>query len=66
MTDRGHGGGDTAAQTREQLLALHEQARRRRNDAPLGGGEWEAASAEVGRLEIEIARIEREMVPPKV
>ena len=28
--------------------------------------EWEHASAEVGRIEIEIARIERAMDPPRV
>jgi hypothetical protein len=59
--------GDTPASTptRESLLVLHEAARRRRHAAPLGGKEWEAASDEVARLEIEIARIERAMVPPK-
>ena len=38
----------------------------RRNAAALGGHEWEQASAEVGRIEIEIARIERAMDPPRV
>jgi hypothetical protein len=51
--------------SRERLLVQHAEARRRRNQAALGGEEWEAASEEVARIEIEIARIEREMVPPK-
>jgi hypothetical protein len=58
-------GGPTPA-TREALLEQHAEARRRRNAAELGGHEWEQASAEVGRIEIEIARIERAMDPPRV
>ena len=59
--------GDTAqATTREELLALHLEARRRRNAAVPGSHEWEQASADVGRIEIEIARIERSMDPPRV
>ncbi|HET7829717.1 MAG TPA: hypothetical protein VFL03_09150 [Candidatus Limnocylindrales bacterium] len=52
--------------TREELLALHKAARARRNAAVLGGHEWEQAQAEVGRIEVEIARIERAMDPPRV
>jgi hypothetical protein len=52
--------------TREELLALHKAARARRNAAVLGGHEWEQAQAEVGRIEVEIARIERAMDPPQV
>jgi hypothetical protein len=65
MPDERHSDAPTRTATRESLLALHEQARRRRNAAPLGGKEWEEASHEVGRLEIEIARIERAMDPPR-
>ena len=54
------------ATTREDLLVQHAEARRLRNAAEPGGHEWEHASAEVGRIEIEIARIEREMDPPLV
>ena len=54
------------APTRESLLSRHADARRRRNAAPLGGPEWEQASAEVGRIEVEIARLERAMDPPRV
>ena len=52
--------------TREELLALHKAARARRNASELGGHDWEQAQAEVGRIEVEIARIERAMDPPQV
>jgi len=54
------------ATTREDLLVQHMDARRRRNAAEPGGHEWEQASVEVGRIEVEIARIERAMDPPLV
>jgi len=53
-------------QTREELLVLHREARARRNAAPGGGHEWEEAAAEVGRIEVAIAAIERAMDPPRV
>ena len=53
-------------ETREELLARHRAARARRNSAPLGGHEWEAAAAEVGRIEVAIAALERAMDPPRV
>jgi hypothetical protein len=56
----------TLPQTREELLVLHNAARQRRIHAEPGSHEWEQASAEVGRIEIEIARIERDMTPPKM
>ena len=52
--------------TREELLVLHRAAREHRLHAEPGGHEWEQASAEVGEIEIQIARIEREMTPPRV
>ncbi len=51
---------------REQLLVAHREARRRRNAAEPGSHAWEQASADVGRIETEIARLEREMDPPLV
>ena len=57
---------DAQATTREALLAQHAEARGRRNAAEPGGQAWEHASAEVGRIEIEIARVERAMDPPLV
>ena len=52
--------------TREELLVLHREARRRRIAAEPGSHEWERASADVGRIEVEIARIERATTPPKM
>ena len=66
MTSKTGTGNDTPAATREQLLVQHAEARARRNAAPLGGHDWEAASADVGRIEVEIARIERATDPPRV
>jgi hypothetical protein len=66
MADTQQAGDVVPAQTREELMAQHLEARRRRSAAPLGSHEWEAASREVGRIEIEIARIERAMDPPRV
>ena len=54
------------AGTREALLALHKEARARRNAAEGGSPEWAQAQSEVGRIEVEIARIERAMDPPLV
>jgi hypothetical protein len=52
--------------TREQLLALHDAARRRRDAAPLGSHERVEAAFEIERIEVQIARIERAMDPPLV
>jgi hypothetical protein len=51
---------------RAQLLALHDSARRRRDAAPAQSRERVEASFEIERIEIEVARIERAMVPPRV
>ncbi len=52
--------------TRAELLVLHADARRRRNAAPLGSEEHKLAVDEVGRIEVEIARVERAATPPLV
>jgi len=52
--------------TRAELEALHGETRRRRNRAAHGSPEHVAAIDLLGRIEVEIARIEREMVPPLV
>ena len=52
--------------TREQLLALHDVARRKRDAAPLGSHERVEAAFEIERIEIQVARIERAMDPPLV
>ena len=61
-----HRTGDTTTLpgTREELLALHRETRRRRNAAPHGSEEQVAAINLIGRIEVEIARLERAMDPP--
>lgn len=51
-------------QTREDLLALHRETRRKRNQAAHGSEEHVEAIDLLGRIEVEIARIERAMDPP--
>ncbi len=53
-------------QTRAELEALHAETRRRRNAAAHGSEDHKAAIDLIGRIEIEIARIERAMDPPLV
>jgi hypothetical protein len=50
--------------TREALLDLHRDTRKRRNKAAHGSPEHVEAIDLLGRIEIEIARIERAMDPP--
>ena len=52
--------------TRDELLVLHDAARRRRDAAPRDSHERVEASFEIERIEIQIARIERAMDPPLV
>ena len=53
-------------ENRDQLLALHDVARRRRDASPRDSHERVEASFELERIEIQIARIERAMDPPLV
>ena len=53
-------------QTRDELLALHRETRRRRNASAHGSPDHKAAIALLGRIEVEVARIERAMDPPLV
>jgi hypothetical protein len=53
-------------QTREELLVLHRKTRARRNKAAHGSAEHAAAIDLIGRIEVEIARLERAMDPPLV
>ena len=53
-------------QTREELMALHAETRKRRNRATHGSEEHKQAIDLIGRIEIEIARVERQMDPPRV
>ena len=66
MADTPRAGETAPVLTREELLVLHAAARRRRNAAELGSHEWAEAVREVGHIEIEIARAERAMDPPRV
>jgi len=65
MSPRSKPPGETATadpplpMTREELLALHREARRRRDSVPLGSREYVKAAEEVGRIEVQIARAER-------
>ena len=51
---------------RESLLALHREARRRRDAAPLLSKARAEAAFEIERIEIQVARVERAMDPPLV
>ena len=51
---------------RASLLALHREARRARDAAPLMSEARAEAAYEIERIEIQIARIERAMDPPLV
>jgi len=51
--------------TREKLLELHRETRARRNAAPHNSEEHRAAIDLIGRIEVEVARIERAMDPPR-
>ena len=53
-------------QTRAELEALHTVTRKRRNASAHGSPEHKAAIELIGRIEIEIARIERAVDPPLV
>ena len=53
-------------QTRAELLDLHRETRRRRNAAPHGSEEHAEAIDLIGKIEVEIARLERAMDPPLV
>jgi hypothetical protein len=52
--------------SRADLLALHADWRRRRDAAPLGSPAYVEACDQIGRIEVEVARIERTMDPPRV
>ena len=50
--------------TRSELLALHAEARRRRNTAALGSEDFRAAIQALERIEVRIAAIDRAADPP--
>jgi hypothetical protein len=51
--------------SREELIAMHAEARRRRASAPLGSDAYRAAADEIGRIEIRIADVDRSADPPR-
>jgi hypothetical protein len=51
---------------RAQLMALHREARRRRDAAELMSRERADAVRELERIEVHVARVERAMDPPLV
>lgn len=53
-------------ESRDQLLALHDVARRKRDAAPLDSKARVEATFEIERIEVQIARVERAMDPPLV
>jgi len=55
----------SAEKTREELLVDHAAARHRRDDAALGSAAFRKAADDIARIEVEIARIERAMTPPR-
>ena len=58
---------DTAADpTREQLMTLWREARRRREAADPGSVAYRRALEDLARIEIDIARIERALDPPRM
>jgi hypothetical protein len=56
----------TANPTREQLMALWGEARRRREAADLGSAAYRRALEDLARIEVDIARIERALDPPRM
>jgi hypothetical protein len=56
----------TAPATRDTLMAKWREVRRRRQAAELGSDAYRDAAEELGRIEVEIARVERAMDPPLV
>lgn len=52
--------------TREQLMTLWREARARRDAADLGSAAHRRALEDIARIEIEIARIERALDPPRM
>jgi hypothetical protein len=52
--------------SREELLELWLEARRRRHAAPLDSKAYVQASEDVARIEVEIAAVERALTPPLV
>ncbi len=64
MTD--HATASKLPGTREELMQLHAEARKARAAAELGSEAFREAVEELARIEVQVARIERHMDPPRV
>jgi len=53
-------------ENRDALVALHRDLRHRRDEAALHSHQRAEAMAEIGRVEVEIARLDRATDPPRV
>lgn len=58
--------GRTPSSPRDELMREWRAARARRDAAELGGEAYREACEDIARVEIEIARVERAMDPPRV
>ena len=56
----------TADPTRDQLMDQWREARRRRDAADLTSVAYRRALEDLARIEVEIARIERALDPPRM
>ncbi|HEY7590406.1 MAG TPA: hypothetical protein VH723_05390 [Candidatus Limnocylindrales bacterium] len=56
----------TPGGSREGLMARWRDARRKRDAAKLGSDAYRGALEELARIEVEIARLERAMDPPRM
>lgn len=50
---------DDTTGARDELLREHADQRRRRDAAPLGSPDYQAAALRIAEIEVEIARLER-------
>lgn len=66
MTKKPESAPSPLPEDRKSLLALHREARARRDAAPLMSEARAEAAFEIERIEIQVARIERAMDPPLV
>jgi uncharacterized membrane protein len=63
-TSKPNAGETRLPKTRDELMALHRATRSRRNKAAHGSPEHVEAIDLLGKIEVEIAAIERAMDPP--
>ncbi|HEX5240469.1 MAG TPA: hypothetical protein VFW20_05680 [Candidatus Limnocylindrales bacterium] len=52
--------------TRPELLVLHRRLREERDAAPLESEKRAHLAGEIARVEVQIARVERAMDPPRI